>query len=136
MAFVNFSLLFGGLLTAIPIVLHLVMRQQPKRIVFPALQFLKQRRETNRQTLQLRHWLLLGLRCAAIVLLALAFARPSVLSATAGRWSAIALATAAFLLVGSLEAIAVVTQKGKVIITMEANDEEDRYFNRDIQPAG
>lgn len=116
MAFVNLSLLFGGLLTAIPIVLHLVMRQQPKRMVFPALQFLKQRRETNRRTLQLRHWLLLALRCTAIVLLALAFARPSVLSAAAGRWSAIALAGSAFLLVASLETVAVVMQKGRVII--------------------
>jgi hypothetical protein len=120
MAFVNLSLLFGGLLTAIPVVLHLVMRQQPKRLVFPAIQFLRQRRETNRRTLQLRHWLLLGLRCAAIVLLVLTFARPSVLSAAAGKWSMIALAAGAFLLVAGLETIAVVLRKGRVIVAVLA----------------
>lgn len=116
MAFVNLSLLLGGLLTAIPVVLHLVMRQQPKRLVFPALQFLRQRRETNRRTLRLRHWLLLALRCAAIMLLALVFARPSVLSAAAGRWGIVALTGAAFALVIGLEVVAIVLQKGKAVI--------------------
>jgi hypothetical protein len=86
MAFVNFSLLFGASLLAIPIVLHLVMRQQPKQLVFPAIRFLKQRRETNRRQLQLRHWLLLLLRCLGIALLAAALARPSVHSLQLGNW--------------------------------------------------
>ncbi len=72
MAFVNFSLLLGGTLLAIPVVLHLVMRQQPKQLVFPALRFIKQRQDANRRQLQLRHWLLLFLRCLAIALLAVA----------------------------------------------------------------
>ena len=116
MAFVNFSLLLGGFLTAIPVVLHLVMRQQPKKLVFPALQFLRERRETNRQKLKLRQWLLLALRCAAIILLAVAFARPSVLSAVAGRWAMISLVGCALLLVGGLEAVAVVQRKGSTLI--------------------
>jgi hypothetical protein len=120
MAFVNLSLLFGGLLTAIPVVLHLVMRQQPKRLVFPALQFLRERRETNRRKLQLRHWLLLSLRCAVIVLLAMAFARPSVISAVAGRWGTISLVGLALLIVGGLEVIAVVQHRGKVLIAVLA----------------
>ena len=52
MALVNGSLLLGGLLIAVPIVLHFVMRQQPKLLVFPAIRFLKRRRETNRRTLR------------------------------------------------------------------------------------
>ena len=32
MAFVNASLLFGTLLVGVPILLHLVMRQQPKHL--------------------------------------------------------------------------------------------------------
>lgn len=115
MAFVNLSLLLGGLLTAIPVLLHLVMRQQPKRLVFPALQFLRQRRETNRRKLQLKHWLLLGLRCGAIVLLALAFARPSVLSAVSGQWMLVALAGIATLTIGGLAAASIVQRKGKVL---------------------
>ena len=54
MEFVNASLLAGGALVALPIVLHLVMRQQPRQIEFPALRFLHQRREANRRRLRSR----------------------------------------------------------------------------------
>src|SRR5688572_12372573 len=86
MAFVNLSLLAGGTLVAIPIVLHLVMRQRPKQEFFPALRFIQQRRLANQRRLQLRHWLLLALRCGAIGLLALALARPSVASGQLSSW--------------------------------------------------
>ncbi|MEO8497388.1 MAG: BatA domain-containing protein, partial [Planctomycetota bacterium] len=118
MAFVNLSLLLGGLLTAIPVVLHLVMRQQPKRLTFPAMQFLRQRRETNRRKLQLKHWLLLALRCGAIVLLALAFARPSVLSAVAGQWMLMVLVGTGVLVVGGLTTVSIVQRKGTVLIAV------------------
>ena len=88
MAFVNLSLLAGGIFVAIPVVLHLIMRQRPKPMVFPALRFIQQRRIANQRRLQLRHWLLLALRCAAIGLVALALARPSVTSATISSWIA------------------------------------------------
>ena len=78
MAFVNLSLLAGAVLVAVPIVLHLIMRQRAKHLVFPALQFLQKRRETNRRRLKLRHSLLLALRCALVATLALLLARPSV----------------------------------------------------------
>ena len=66
---------------AAPIILHLVMRQQPKHLMFPALRFIRQRNDANKRRLKLRHLLLLLLRCAVIVLLALALARPSLQSA-------------------------------------------------------
>src|SRR4029079_280770 len=80
-AFVNLSLLLGGALIAVPVVLHLIMRQRPKQLVFPALRFVHERRLANQRRLQLRHWLLLALRCGAIGLFAAALARPSVASA-------------------------------------------------------
>ena len=61
MAFVNLSLLVGGAFVAIPVVLHLIMRQKPRPLVFPALRFIQQRRIANQRRLQLRHWMLLGL---------------------------------------------------------------------------
>src|SRR5436305_3384109 len=88
MAFVNLSLLAAGLLVAIPVVLHLIMRQRPKQFVFPAVRFIRQRRLANQRKLQLRHWLLLALRCAAVGLLALALARPSVASGALSSWVA------------------------------------------------
>ncbi|HID74798.1 MAG TPA: VWA domain-containing protein [Planctomycetaceae bacterium] len=76
--FVNPLLLAGTALIVVPIVLHLVMRQRPRYFEFPALRFVERRHEVNRRRLRLRHWLLLVLRAAAIALLALAMARPSV----------------------------------------------------------
>jgi len=54
------------------------MRQRAKHIIFPALQFLQERRKTNRRRLKIRHWSLLTLRCVAVAALALFLARPSV----------------------------------------------------------
>src|SRR5262245_3920441 len=93
MAFVNLSLLLGGAFVAIPVVLHLIMRQRPKQLIFPALRFVHERRLANQRRLQLRHWLLRALRCAAIGLLALALARPSVASGVLSSWIAAALLT-------------------------------------------
>jgi len=77
MTFLTPWLLGGAALAAVPVILHLVMRQQPQHVTFPALRFLRLDRVSNRQRLKLRHLLLLALRVAAIVLLALALARPS-----------------------------------------------------------
>lgn len=52
------------------------MRREPRLLEFPALRFIKQRKSTNQTRMQLQHWLLLALRCAAIALLAFALARP------------------------------------------------------------
>jgi hypothetical protein len=86
MAFVNLSLLVGGVFVAIPVVLHLIMRQKPKQLIFPALRFVHERRLANQRRLQLRHWLLLALRCSAIGLFVLALARPSVASGALSSW--------------------------------------------------
>ena len=77
MGFLTPALTLGALAVAVPIMLHLVMRRQPRMLDFPALRFVLQRRESNRRRMQLRHWLLLALRCALIALLALALARPT-----------------------------------------------------------
>src|SRR5262249_55230327 len=80
MTFLHAAFLGGTLAIAIPIVLHLVMRKQPKHLEFPALRFIKQREHANRRQVRLRHWLLLALRCALVALLALALARPSIVA--------------------------------------------------------
>ncbi len=77
MEFLNPSLLLGAGFVSVPVVLHLIMRQRPRQLEFPALRFVRQAQELNRRTMRLRHWLLLLLRMAAIGLLALALARPS-----------------------------------------------------------
>lgn len=76
MSFLGPTLLAGTALVALPIILHLVMKREPKRVEFPALRFVRKRHSTNQTRLKIRHWLLLALRCAFILLLALALARP------------------------------------------------------------
>src|SRR5438046_2967138 len=78
MTFLHVALLGGAAFVAVPIILHLVMRQQPRHLEFPALRFIKQRESANRRRLRLRHLVLLLCRCAALALLALALARPSI----------------------------------------------------------
>ncbi|MBN1395931.1 MAG: BatA and WFA domain-containing protein [Pirellulales bacterium] len=78
MTFLNFSLLAGSALVALPIVLHLIMRQRPKRLEFPAMRFVQKQLDANRRSLRLRHLLLLLLRAGIIALLTFALARPSV----------------------------------------------------------
>jgi hypothetical protein len=76
LSFLSPLLLGGAALVAAPIILHMVMRRTPVPHTFPALRFLQQRAIANRRRLQLSHLLLLLLRMAAILLLALALARP------------------------------------------------------------
>ena len=77
MTFITVAFLSGIALIAVPVVLHLIMRRQPRLLEFPALRFLQVKAQSNRRQLRLRHLLLLLLRCAVIALLALALARPS-----------------------------------------------------------
>ncbi len=86
MTLVNLSLLLGAGAIAIPIVLHLLLRQQPRRMKFPAIQFLVESEQATRRSLQWRHWLLLALRCLALLLLAVVLARPQVGSNALGAW--------------------------------------------------
>ena len=77
MGFLTPALLAGATLITVPVILHLVMRRQPRLLEFPALQFVRQRQQANRRKLNLRHWLLLALRCALVAGLAIALARPT-----------------------------------------------------------
>ena len=77
LSFLTPMLLGGAALVAVPLVLHLIMRRKPVKLEFPALRFLKERAVSNRRRLRLNHLLLLFLRMAALALLALALARPT-----------------------------------------------------------
>ena len=77
MGFLTPALLAGATLIAVPIILHLVMRRQPRQLKFPALQFVRKRQEANRRKLNFRHLLLLALRCGLIAGFAFALARPT-----------------------------------------------------------
>jgi Aerotolerance regulator N-terminal/von Willebrand factor type A domain len=73
-------LIVGAALVGLPILLHLIMKQEPKRLTFPAFRFLTQRLKTNQRKLRLRHFVLLALRMLLIALFCLALYQPTILS--------------------------------------------------------
>lgn len=76
MSFLAPIFLIGGLLVAAPVVLHLVRRSSRERTSFSSLMFLRPVPPTLTRRSRLEDLLLLFLRCALLVLLGVAFARP------------------------------------------------------------
>lgn len=68
--------LLGALAIAAPILLHLRRRPPKEHVPFSSHLFLAQTPERLTRRTRLERWLLLALRCLAILLLALAFCRP------------------------------------------------------------
>lgn len=77
MSLLHPALLAGLILAAIPILLHLLLRAKPKRLIFPALRLIQQTRRQNVRRMQLRHLWLLLLRIFVIALIVIALTRPS-----------------------------------------------------------
>src|SRR5829696_2251949 len=76
----NAILVAGAALVGLPILLHLIMKQEPKRLSFPAFRFLTQRLKTNQRKLRLRHFILLVLRMLLIALFCLTLYQPTLKS--------------------------------------------------------
>jgi hypothetical protein len=81
--------LVGALAAAVPIVLHLLKREPEQRVKFAAVRLLRRAPVEDTQKHRLRELLLLALRVAALVLLAMAFARPFLTSSAAAGQSGV-----------------------------------------------
>lgn len=76
MSFLAPLFLLGGLAIALPVVFHLVRRSSREKLVFSSLMFLKPTPPRMTRRNRLENIFLLLLRCLAICILALGFARP------------------------------------------------------------
>jgi hypothetical protein len=76
MGLLNPLLLLLAGAAAVPLLLHLLQRHQGPRVVFPALRYLRRAEKESARRIRLRQILLMLLRMAAVLLLALAAARP------------------------------------------------------------
>jgi hypothetical protein len=83
MTFLSPLFLAGMTAAAVPIVLHLLKREPEPRVKFAVVSLLKRAPVEDTEKHRLRELLLLALRVAALVLLALAFARPFIASGAA-----------------------------------------------------
>lgn len=76
MTFLNPLLLLGLAAAVVPIFIHLLNQRKPRVLDFSSLVFLEALQVTTLRRMHLKQWLLLALRVLAVLLLALAFARP------------------------------------------------------------
>src|SRR6187455_99235 len=76
MSFLFPAFLFAAAAIAIPILLHFRRQPPQKAVPFSTLMFLEQTPVPPKTKRKLEDWLLLALRCLALLLLALMFARP------------------------------------------------------------
>src|SRR5262245_27803895 len=90
MTFLAPMMLIGAAAISIPIALHFFYRARYKPLPWAPMKFLKEAIEQTSRRLKFQEWILLALRCLAIILLAIAIARPGWTTATvAGRGEAI-----------------------------------------------
>ena len=84
LAFLSPAFLAAATAIAVPIFIHLFRRRTEEQIRFSAVRFLKDAPVEHARRRRIRELLLLALRVSALVLLALAFARPYFVSAESG----------------------------------------------------
>lgn len=66
----------GVLLATIPVIIHILNRRRYKVHRWAAMEYLLEALRRNRRRLKFEHWLLMTLRCGAVLLAGLALARP------------------------------------------------------------
>ena len=76
LSFLNAAFLFGTLAAAVPILIHLIYRRRALVHQFPAMRFLLLADKRTARKFRVHQWLLLALRMAIIILIALSLARP------------------------------------------------------------
>jgi hypothetical protein len=80
MTFLNPILLAGLAAISIPIIIHLLHRRKFQKVVWAAMRFLKLSVDQNKKRMRIEDIILLALRCLLLILLALALARPALMS--------------------------------------------------------
>ena len=76
MSFLNPFLLFGLAAVAVPLIIHLINLRKPKKVPFSTLSFFRKLQQSTIRRIRIKEYLLLALRIAAVLCLAIALARP------------------------------------------------------------
>jgi hypothetical protein len=83
--FANPAMAVGVFALGVPLLIHLLTRHTPKSMIFPSLRFLKAARAHQSRIYNLRHILLLLVRTTVLLLILLAFLRPSLMQGSGRR---------------------------------------------------
>ena len=78
MTFVSAAFLLAAAAGAIPVVLHMINRQQAKKLPFSTLRFLRISAEKTRRRKRIHDVLLMLLRMAVLILIAVGLAEPTI----------------------------------------------------------
>lgn len=113
MTFLNATLLFGLAAITVPVVLHLIARREPRKVVFPSIRFLTKRVDSNRSRLRVRRWWLLALRILAVAMLAIALARPAIHQSLSITWLTIGICSLVSVVLLLLATIALSRRQAK-----------------------
>lgn len=84
MSFLNPLMLAGLAAVSVPIIIHLLNRRKFQKVVWAAMRFIQISVEKNQKRMRIEDMILLALRCLLLALLALALARPAILSNASG----------------------------------------------------
>ncbi len=76
MSFLNPLFLFALLTIAVPLLIYLLNIKKPRRIQFSTLAFFESLKTTALKRIKIKRWLLLAVRCLAIIALVIAASRP------------------------------------------------------------
>ncbi len=80
MAFLNGLLLWGTALGSVPVIIHLLNKQRFRPVKWAAMEFLLEALKQNSRRIQIRDIIMMLIRTLAVILLALALARPTIAS--------------------------------------------------------
>lgn len=80
MSFLNAAMALGAFAFIVPLGIHLLFRSRYRSMDWGAMFLLRDVVQANRRRMQWHHWILLAMRCAIPILLALAMARPLISS--------------------------------------------------------
>jgi hypothetical protein len=97
MVFLNPSILLGLLAASIPILIHILNFRKLQKVEFSTLAFLKELQKSKIRKIKIKQWLLLILRTLIIILLVLAFARPTLETTTFAGSTAAAKSSSVFI---------------------------------------
>ena len=122
MTFLNPAVLFGLVAAAIPVILHLLNLRKLRTIEFSTLTFLKELQQTKIRRLKIRQLFLLLVRTLLVVLVVLAFARPTLRGSLLGHIGSHAHSSAVFIIDDSF--------------SMKATDEHGELFKQAQEVAG
>lgn len=76
MSFLNPLFLFAMLTVAVPLLIYLLNLRKPKKVRFSTLAFFESLKSTSLKRIRIKRWLLLAIRCLAIIMLVVAASRP------------------------------------------------------------